>query len=103
MDWIELDKKVKNCWEIMNCNCEKDTSCPATKHSIADGFLGGSNGGTSCMFIKYTTMVRNKSDRHLSVPAKIMTYCNDCEYYRYLKEELDYISYADYLKYTMAK
>lgn len=49
---------MKNCWEKNKCGREpggakekKLGTCPVAVHALADGFLGGRNGGRACIFI----------------------------------------------------
>ncbi|MBF0296458.1 MAG: hypothetical protein HQL96_14815 [Magnetococcales bacterium] len=49
---------MKNCWEKNKCGREpggakekKLGTCPVATYALADGFLGGVNGGRACVFI----------------------------------------------------
>ncbi|MBF8272464.1 MAG: hypothetical protein HW380_1569 [Magnetococcales bacterium] len=50
-----------NCWEVKSCGFERAGSgrqvCPAVTCEIADGFLGGKNGGRACFFIPLDVQV----------------------------------------------
>lgn len=63
-----LDNKIQlegtymqNCWEFKDCGREPGGHrsaergiCPAATFEVADGFLGGINGGRACSFISGT-------------------------------------------------
>ncbi|MBF0126808.1 MAG: hypothetical protein HQM02_06305 [Magnetococcales bacterium] len=49
---------MKNCWEKNKCGREPGGAkekklgiCPVATYILADGFLGGENGGRACVFI----------------------------------------------------
>ncbi len=90
---------LPNCWEFKKCDNFADTSkCNAKTYTKANGYLGGINGGTSCMFIPNTNCSK---DEFITIPAKIIKYCEKCEYYKFLQEKTGYISYVDFLLYIL--
>lgn len=94
------DIKMINCWEFNKC--DKKELCPAYHNKDADGFLGGSNAGAACMFIM-NTLCAKQDKISMTIYRKIVRYCRNCDYYKYQEENLEYVSYADYLEFLMEK
>lgn len=68
-----------NCWEYKKCG--REDTCKAATFELADGFLGGKNGGRACIYI--TGSLCN-SVRYGSPKANN---CKSCGFYKILKEE----------------
>lgn len=78
----------ENCWEENKCGREpggkkakKRGPCPVPTFSLADGYLGGKNGGRACMFIVGKL---NQSDRKMVCDSKLED-CKQCQFYKKLK------------------
>ncbi len=77
---------MANCWEVKGCGFERTKPgqpvCPAVTCEIADGFLGGKNGGRACSFIPGTLC---DGAGLCSVEDKA-EHCTQCRFFRDLKE-----------------
>jgi hypothetical protein len=83
---------VMNCWEFRRCGREpggrlasQEGVCRAAVYEPADGYLGGTNGGTACCFIKGT--VCEESRHHQATYRGKSEGCWDCAFYRMLRRE----------------
>ena len=81
-----------NCWEFRKCGrgpggrlASRDGVCPAAVCKAADGYLGGTNGGRACCFIKGTVCEAVRENQH-TYRSKSES-CWDCEFYRMLRRE----------------
>jgi hypothetical protein len=71
-----------NCWEYIRCgrelggnNTTESGVCPASTHTLADGFLGGVNGGRACYFIM-GTLCCGEVDLNIDKNSKNCTKCS---------------------------
>lgn len=85
---------MKNCWEKNKCGREpggarekKLGTCPVATFALADGFLGGKNGGRACIFIVGSLAPR---DHEASCPAlenRALPDCFRCAFFNALKKK----------------
>ncbi|MBF0097558.1 MAG: hypothetical protein HQM04_08770 [Magnetococcales bacterium] len=78
----------KNCWEVKQCGREpggymarQQGTCPVPLYTLADGFLGGHNGGRACAFI---VRQLNASER-LSACSQNSQTCDQCSFFNQLQ------------------
>ncbi|MBF0461052.1 MAG: hypothetical protein HQL87_06630 [Magnetococcales bacterium] len=78
-----------NCWEETQCGREpggkgadKRGPCPVPLFALADGFLGGENGGRACLFI-VARLSANERKRACSQTAET---CEKCDFRKKLKK-----------------
>ena len=79
-----------NCWQFKNCGREPDGAktdslgvCPAATLVVADGFLGGVNGGRACAYITGTFCGGKIQGTHKDKEK----HCGSCDFYKELKKE----------------
>ncbi|MEO5362836.1 MAG: hypothetical protein H7838_04345 [Magnetococcus sp. DMHC-8] len=79
-----------NCWEEKQCGREpggraadKRGPCPVPLYTLADGFLGGENGGRACVFVVGRL---NEHERKWACSQSSDT-CEKCDFYRKLKKK----------------
>lgn len=92
-----------NCWNWTNCGrypggpkAKELGVCPAATNKDSDGFLGGRNGGRSCIFITGTLCGGSVQGSFIDKKKK----CMNCDYYKALKKEYNFsvssIKYKEY-------
>ena len=79
-----------NCWDETQCGREpggamtvNSEPCPVPLFVLADGFLGGNNGGRACTFVLGTL---NEEERRRAC-AQSVDVCKRCSYYKKLKKK----------------
>ncbi|MBF0583957.1 MAG: hypothetical protein HQL80_06945 [Magnetococcales bacterium] len=80
-----------NCWEENQCGREpggkvankRGIVCPVPLFTLADGFLGGENGGRACVFVIGRL---NEHDRQC-VCSQSPDTCEKCNFYKKLKKK----------------
>ncbi|MCK8058513.1 MULTISPECIES: two-CW domain-containing protein [unclassified Fusibacter] len=98
---------VKNCWEYCKCGREpgginKDALgvCPATTDELADGYLGGTNGGRACVYITGTYCSGEIQEDY----KRKVKNCKMCDFYHSLRHEHDIaMSAYEFAKYKKAR
>ncbi|MBF0214371.1 MAG: hypothetical protein HQM00_12575 [Magnetococcales bacterium] len=85
---------MKNCWEKNQCGREpggakeaKLGTCPVASFSLADGFLGGVNGGRACIFIVGTLAPPELANSCTSLANQSKRDCHQCPFFRELKKK----------------
>lgn len=77
---------IANCWEVKGCGFDRvgpgQPVCPAVTCEIADGFLGGKNGGRACFFIPDTLC----GGEGLCSTEDKEGRCAQCRFFRDLKD-----------------
>ena len=81
---------VQNCWEFKDCGrgpggrrVAELGVCPAATFEAADGYLGGTNGGTACCFVSGTCCDGSIQGTYRDKSKA----CWDCAFYRQLRSE----------------
>lgn len=81
-----------NCWEFKQCGREPGGRkaiemgvCPAAVFKVANGYLGGVNGGRACCFIAGTFCDESLQGTYRDKSKN----CWDCDFYRILRREHD--------------
>ena len=79
-----------NCWEFTNCGREPGGhsvsslgECPASKFELANGFLGGNNGGRGCTYIAGTFCGGQIQGTYYEKEKN----CQQCDFYKSLRSE----------------
>ncbi|MBF0160916.1 MAG: hypothetical protein HQL88_01380 [Magnetococcales bacterium] len=81
---------MKNCWEENQCGrepggkwAEKRGPCPVPLFTLADGFLGGENGGRACLFIANQLSAGERKQ----VCSQSADACEKCAFQKKLKKK----------------
>ncbi len=94
-----------NCWEFKRCGREAHGIrahemgvCPAAKLEVANGFLGGVNGGRACAFITGTFCSNTIEGTHREKEKQ----CDKCGFYQILmKQHGEDVSVQSFLLYVL--
>lgn len=85
---------MKNCWEKNKCGREpggikeaKLGTCPVATFSLADGFLGGKNGGRACIFIVGSLASPEFENSCESIQNRTTADCFRCTFFNTLKKK----------------
>ena len=85
VEWMKT-----NCWEENQCGREpggkmadKRGPCPVPLFPLADGFLGGENGGRACMFI----LERLNAGERKRTCSPSVDACEKCDFHKKLKKK----------------
>lgn len=85
---------MKNCWEKMQCGREpggareaKLGTCPVAEFVMADGFLGGKNGGRACIFIVGSLAPAERANTCTHLVNHARRECFQCDFFRALKRK----------------
>lgn len=99
-----------NCWEFKKCGREPGGAkeaelgtCPAATLTLADGFLGGKNGGRACAYVAGTLCGGTVQGTHLDKAKK----CEACDFFVQLRKDhpadCSAIGFMKHAKSAMAK
>ncbi len=79
-----------NCWEFKKCGREANGirahemgACPAAELEVANGFLGGVNGGRACAYITGTFCSDTIQGTHREKEKR----CGECDFYQIVKKQ----------------
>lgn len=79
-----------NCWEENQCGrepggkqAERHTPCPVPLFALADGFLGGENGGRACVFV----VNRLNEEERRQACSQSPDFCERCAFHKKLKKK----------------
>ncbi|MBF0427494.1 MAG: hypothetical protein HQL94_01115 [Magnetococcales bacterium] len=85
---------MKNCWEENKCGREPGGSkekklgtCPVAVHALADGFLGGKNGGRACIFIVGSLASQALANTCESIANNSVRDCFKCHFFEIMKKK----------------
>ncbi len=85
---------MKNCWEKKQCGREpggeKEATlgtCPVAIYSLADGFLGGQNGGRACIFIVGSLAAETVENQCMALRHFAAPDCFQCDFFLKLKKK----------------
>ncbi|MBF0162916.1 MAG: hypothetical protein HQM01_00205 [Magnetococcales bacterium] len=85
---------MKNCWEKNKCGREPGGSkeaklgtCPVATFEVADGFLGGKNGGRACIFIVGSLAPADRLNSCASLATHSNRDCFQCAFFDDLKKK----------------
>lgn len=85
---------MKNCWEKNKCGREpggarekKLGTCPVATFTLADGFLGGNNGGRACIFIVGSLSSADPEERCSAQMNHANRDCFRCAFFNILKKK----------------
>ena len=85
-----MEKKKTNCWEFKECGREINGVnskiygvCSAASFDLADGFLGGKNGGRACFYITGTFC----SGRFEGTKPLKEHDCENCDFHKLIGKE----------------
>ncbi|MBF0614956.1 MAG: hypothetical protein G8237_01300 [Magnetococcales bacterium] len=85
---------MKNCWEKNQCGREpggvkesKLGTCPVATFELADGFLGGRNGGRACIFIVGTMAPEERLNTCEALATRKKRDCMQCDFFRAMKKK----------------
>ncbi|MBF0341224.1 MAG: hypothetical protein HQL95_09735 [Magnetococcales bacterium] len=85
---------MKNCWEKNQCGREPGGSkegklgtCPVATFALADGFLGGKNGGRACIFIVGSLAPAGRFNTCESLANRSDRDCFQCAFFNTMKKK----------------
>lgn len=85
---------MKNCWEKNQCGREPGGinearlgTCPVAVYQLADGFLGGKNGGRACIFIVGALASPEMKSTCAAIQQNESTDCFQCHFFHALNKK----------------